>query len=71
MIRGMEHLSHEERLKEFSSLEKRRFWEDLVSAFQYLKGAYKKYVDRLFNKACGDWTRVNGFAIISQFKVTK
>ena len=59
MIRGMEHLSYEDRPKELGlfSLENRRLRGDFIVAFQYLKGAYKKDGDRLLSRACCDRTK--------------
>jgi len=61
MTRGMENLFYDKRLRELRliSLEKR----DLLTAFRYLKGAYKKAGDTLFSRACCDRTRGNGFKL--------
>ena len=45
------------------SLEKRRLQGDLIAAFRYIKGAYKRDGDRLFTKACTDRTRDNSFKL--------
>ncbi|KAK4818245.1 hypothetical protein QYF61_009420 [Mycteria americana] len=65
MIRGMEQLSYEEKLRTLGlfSLVKRRLQGHLIVAFQYLKGAYKKDGDRLFSRACCDRTKGNGFKL--------
>ena len=65
MIRGLEHLSYEDRLRELGlfSLEKRGLRGDTTAAFHYLKGAYQKSGEGLFTGACSDRTRGSGFRL--------
>ncbi|KFP11377.1 hypothetical protein Z169_02913, partial [Egretta garzetta] len=65
MIQGLEQLSYEDRLRELGlfSLQKRRLRGDLIAAFHYLKGAYRKDGENLFSRASCDKTRGNGFRL--------
>ncbi|KAJ7401323.1 hypothetical protein BTVI_97095 [Pitangus sulphuratus] len=65
MIRGMEHLPCEDRLRELCLFrsEKRRLWGDLIVTFQYLKGTYKRAGEVLFTRTGSDRTKGNGFKV--------
>ena len=65
MIRRLEHLLYEDRLRELGlfSLEKRRLRGDLIAAFQDLKGAYKQEGSKLFERVDNSRTRENGLKL--------
>jgi len=72
MMRGLEHLSYKEGLRELGlfSLKKRRLRGDLITAYKYLECGCQKDGARLFPEVPSDRTRGNGHKLKhSKFQV--
>lgn len=67
IIRGLEHLSHEEGLRVLSvgvvHLREEKVQGDFIASFQYLKESYRKTGERYSIRECQDRARNNSFKL--------
>ncbi|KFO92784.1 hypothetical protein N320_01814, partial [Buceros rhinoceros silvestris] len=64
IIKALEHLPYEDRLRDLGLFSmKRRLWGDVIAVFQYLKAHLQKRWEGTLSRECSDRMRGNGFKL--------
>lgn len=66
MIKGLENLPYQERLKELGLFSLKKAYADLILVYQYLKGSYREEGGPLFTRSHTEKTKDNRYKLYQE-----